>query len=108
MENEEIKNFLIGTSLTKVLLESSKEEYLEMGCDESKYEKRIEFAKYMVEKIDAASPRVRDLFHTVFKSDSWEEDQKLLNNLEQSDREELLALKEDLQAKEAELGLKEE
>ncbi|EYC32063.1 hypothetical protein Y032_0003g1379 [Ancylostoma ceylanicum] len=64
MENEEIKNFLIGTSLTKVLLESSKEEYLEMGCDESKYEKRIEFAKYMVEKIDAASPRHPKNLHT--------------------------------------------
>ncbi|KAL6734618.1 hypothetical protein Aduo_005140 [Ancylostoma duodenale] len=97
MDNEKIQNLIMGALIAKGVLDSSKEEYLDSGLDEDKYEATVEFARYMMDKIEAASPKVKDIFHYSFNDDKSVNEDELYNRLEQSDREEFQELQNQLQ-----------
>ncbi|RCN36665.1 hypothetical protein ANCCAN_17447 [Ancylostoma caninum] len=58
MDNNDIESVVLSAVMAKNLLEISKEEYLQEGLDESTYEARVEYSRFVMDKVDAASPRV--------------------------------------------------
>ncbi|EPB80675.1 hypothetical protein ANCCEY_00243 [Ancylostoma ceylanicum] len=94
-----------GVLIAKSVKDTPREEYMNSEMDPSKYDPTVEFVQYIMDKADAASPRVKAIFQDAFENDKTD-NEELLNALEQSDREELQELQNQFQAKEAELGLK--
>ncbi|KAL6742684.1 hypothetical protein Aduo_015810 [Ancylostoma duodenale] len=80
INNEAIQNLLIAASIAKTVLDTPKEDYLK---------------------------EVKELFQYCFDTDN-SENEELFSRLEQSDREEFLEIQKQCQAKEAELGLKDD
>ncbi|EYC30986.1 hypothetical protein Y032_0004g1888 [Ancylostoma ceylanicum] len=58
MDNEGIQNLLIGVLIAKSVKDTPREEYMNSEMDPSKYDPTVEFVQYIMDKADAASPRV--------------------------------------------------
>ncbi|KAL6742222.1 hypothetical protein Aduo_015394 [Ancylostoma duodenale] len=108
MDDNGIHGLILSAHAAKIMLETSKEEYLQEVPDDNTYEARVDFARFSMEKINAASPRVKSIFQYCFDNENYDENKELFNGLEQSDREEFQELRNQWEAKKAELNLKDD